>query len=381
MKWHNIKITIGKEVRTIFRDKRSMRTLIILPLIIPFYIFLMGFMEDMMLDDEFDVGVNYDVSITEKAIAYEAGDFSLVKYENEDALKTAFENGEIKAYILKDKNKYTIYYDGGATAGSMLSQYIYVYLESYNRYLGENYLVSQDIDTDLVFKNIEIDMKSIDESNKDAMLVMLLSICISYILLIVAQSAATVAADATAGEKERGTLETLLTFPIKSSEIITGKYLAITIFGLFFGLVSIILTVPSLMIASKMFEIFEEIQFNFTAISLILALLIIILDSFLCAGVCMALAGNSKSYKEAQASLQFVTVFSMLPMFLEILDMNSKYFNLIPLANCGIALNNVLIDKIDIVGLLIMLISSIVYVFIIIIVISKQYKSEKTLFS
>jgi hypothetical protein len=90
---------------------------------------------------------------------------------------------------------------------------------------------------------------------------------------------------------------------------------------------------------------------------------------------------DSKSYKEAQASLQFVTVFSMLPMFLEILDMNSKYFNLIPLANCGIALNNVLIDKIDIVGLLIMLISSIVYVFIIIIVISKQYKSEKTLFS
>ena len=31
--------------------------------------------------------------------------------------------------------------------------------------------------------------------------------------------------DSTAGEKERGTLETLLTFPIRSKDIIVGKFL------------------------------------------------------------------------------------------------------------------------------------------------------------
>ena len=95
----------------------------------------------------------------------------------------------------------------------------------------------------------------------------------------------------------------------------------------------------------------------------------------------MALTGRTKTYKEAQAALQYVTIFSMLPMLCEILDINSFYFNLIPLANCGFALNNVLIDKIDVYGLLVMLISSIVYVLLIIFFISKQYKSEKTLFS
>ena len=46
MKWSNIKTTIKKELRGIFRDKNSFKTLIFLPFIIPFYILLMGFMFD-----------------------------------------------------------------------------------------------------------------------------------------------------------------------------------------------------------------------------------------------------------------------------------------------------------------------------------------------
>ena len=44
--------------------------------------------------------------------------------------------------------------------------------------------------------------------------------------MIVVMVCVVVVSDATSGEKERGTLETILTFPIRSSELVIGKYLA-----------------------------------------------------------------------------------------------------------------------------------------------------------
>src|SRR5262249_28214290 len=49
-----------------------------------------------------------------------------------------------------------------------------------------------------------------------------------YLLLVlVATSGFYAALDLTAGEKERGTLQTLLTAPVRSIEVVAGKYLAV----------------------------------------------------------------------------------------------------------------------------------------------------------
>ena len=45
-----------------------------------------------------------------------------------------------------------------------------------------------------------------------------------FIMMAITVSATYPATDTTAGERERGTLETLLTFPIKSKDIIVGKF-------------------------------------------------------------------------------------------------------------------------------------------------------------
>ena len=46
-------------------------------------------------------------------------------------------------------------------------------------------------------------------------------------LVLVATSGFYAALDLTAGEKERGTLQTLLTAPVRSMEVVAGKYLAV----------------------------------------------------------------------------------------------------------------------------------------------------------
>lgn len=380
MKWSNIKTTIHKELRGVFRDRKSFLTLIALPFIIPFYILLMGYMFEIMEDSNYVIGANYEISNTEKTIINEIGELDFKYYKDEKALKEAYDNKLISAYVIKEDKTYTIYSDMSSNKGTMIYSYVSAYLTAYNQNLANNYIISQDIDPEKVFNNIKIESKTLGDEGKDVMLMMLIGISITYITMIIVISTSTVATDATAGEKERGTLETLLTFPIKSSEIITGKYLAISICGMILGLFALLLLIPTLSLGKVLFESFENFNTNFSAVSIIMTVFIIIITSLLSSGIAMALAGNTKTYKEAQSALQGLSFISMIPMFIELLDMDSKYFDLIPLANCGLALNRVLTDDFTLTSLFVMLISTIIYTVIIIIYISKQYKSEKTLF-
>ncbi len=380
MKWSNIKTTICKELRGIFRDKKSLITLIMLPFIIPFYVLLMGFMFDVMEDSNYIIGANYEISNTEKAIINEVGELDFKYYADKEALDKAYENDEIDGYVIKDDKTYTIYSDMSSNTGTMIYSYVNAYLTAYNENIANNYVISQDIDPDKVFKNIIVESETLGEEGKDALLMMLLSISITYILMIIVISTSTVATDATAGEKERGTLETLLTFPIKSSEIITGKYIAIALCGMILGIAALVLLVPSLAIGKLLFVSFEDFNTNLSAFSIMMTIFIIVISSLLSAGIAMALAGNTKTYKEAQSALQGLSFISMIPMFLELLNIDNQVFDLIPLANCGLALNRVLTGDFTTTSLLTMLVSTIIYTTAIILYISKQYKSEKTLF-
>ena len=81
-----------------------------------------------------------------------------------------------------------------------------------------------------------------------------------FIIMAITVSATYPATDATAGEKERGTLETLLTFPVKSRDIILGKFFSVSISSIITGVLSLILTLLSLLLANNMFEIYKSLK-------------------------------------------------------------------------------------------------------------------------
>lgn len=380
MKWSNITATIFKELRGIFRDKKALRTVIYLPFIIPIFILLFGFMFDMMEKTSYDVGVNYELSPEENKIIESIGDLHFSKYKNKSELKEAYENKEISSYIIKNNNTYTIYTDTSNNSGGIINMYLNKYLETYNSVLSNKKLIENNIDPNLIYNNIIVDNENLGKEGVDPMVTTILSFVVTYILMIVVLSSGVIATDATAGEKERGTLETILTFPIKSRELITGKYLAVSLFGIIFGLISLLFAIPTLYISKGLFDSFKDISINIEPLSIIILVLIIIVSSLLIAGVCMALAGKSKSFKEAQSSLQAISFLPMVPYFLQILELDTPIFSLIPIANCGIALNDIIMNNINVTSLVIIIISTIVYTTLIILFVSKQYKNEKTLF-
>ena len=344
MKWNNILITIFKELRGIVRDKKSFHKLLLYPAIIPAIILLFGFLFDYMDNSDYVVGINYKMSTDETSMVEEYDNISFSYYKDEALLKEAYDNKEINGYIIKEDNIYTIY-------------------------------------TDYIFNNIVIDSKSLAKEEGDSAFSIFFNLTITYVLMIVIMTAIVVATDATSGEKERGTLETILTFPVKSTEFVAGKYLATALLSSILGIVSYFLMIPSMYLGKRLFNSFDDMSLTINISSVLLIIFVIIISAFLIAGVCMALSGKAKTYKEAQSSLQFVSLFPLIPYFIKIMEVDNSLFNFIPIANCGMALGDIAMNQVNISSLFIILVTTIIYTVIILIVISKQYKSEKTLFS
>lgn len=124
------------------------------------------------------------------------------------------------------------------------------------------------------------------------------------------------AIDLAAGEKERGTLETLLTAPVPAAEIVAGKFTAVALIGLaaaVANLASMLLTFQS-----GLFRFGPAAQIRFTlppsAALLIFAALIPLAVLF--AATCLGLAVRAQSFKEAQNALTPVQLGATLPLFI-----------------------------------------------------------------
>lgn len=384
MNKNNIFITIKKELRSVFRDKKTIIMILAFPLMIGVLIFLYGFMDTEMVGDDktkYKVGINYTPTEVEQVYIKEM-QLEAEYYRSNEALKEAYDNGELEAYILKENDTYTIYIDDSDMTATTVGTLVESYLSSYNKYLGDLYLYQNNIDPEVVYDNIQIEFKNVDGEETSAtalMLTMVMGIAFSYIIISISLATINMATSAIATEKENGTLETILTLPITTNELIIGKYLATVIIGLCSSIMGFIITLVSIKIASLKFEIYKEFTMNFPTIAL--GILICFVASCLIAGLAIAATSSSKSYKEAQAAGQTLEIISMIPMFIQVLDVNTTtYFYFIPILSHTTILMDLYSNNINYMNLLYTIISTIIYTIIILKFLLTKFKSEKVLF-
>lgn len=384
MNKNNIFITIKKELRSVFRDKKTIIMILAFPLMIGVLIFLYGFMDTEMVGDDktkYKVGINYTPTEVEQVYIKEM-QLEAKEYRSNEALKEAYNNGDLEAYILKENDTYTIYIDDSDMTATTVGTLVESYLTSYNKYLGDLYLYQNNIDPEVVYDNIQIEFKNVDGEETSAtalMLTMVMGIAFSYIIISISLATINMATSAIATEKENGTLETILTLPITTNELIIGKYLATVIIGLCSSIMGFIITLVSIKIASLKFEIYKEFTMNFPTIAL--GILICFVASCLIAGLAIAATSSSKSYKEAQAAGQTLEIISMIPMFIQVLDLNTTtYFYFIPILSHTTILMDLYSNNINYMNLLYTIISTIIYTVIILKFLLTKFKSEKVLF-
>lgn len=377
----SIIITIKKEIRSLLRDKKTLITLLVFPILIPMMIFLYAYIYENQSEEKYyNIGINYNLNTTEKTIIKDCF-LTPIYYEDINKMKNSYNKGKIIAYIdynEKDK-KYIIYTNQDSEEGMYATNYITSYLDSYNSYLAKLYLTGEDIDVDTIYNNFTYKFKNLEGEN--FMLELIFSISFTYIIASIVLASTNMATSATAVEKENGTLETLLTFPIKPSELVAGKYLACVIASTIASLIGLILTIASIIIASIFLETFKTYNFEINIITISFSLIICVAASLFISGLAIAITSFSKSYKEAQSSSQVLNVLTMIPMMISIMDIKiTTLFYLIPIVNYVQILMDIFSKEFNILNIFIVLISSIIYVIIVIYIITKQYKEEKVLF-
>ncbi|WP_332848550.1 ABC transporter permease [Massilia sp. S19_KUP03_FR1] len=118
------------------------------------------------------------------------------------------------------------------------------------------------------------------------------------------------AVDSTAGERERRSLEVLMSQPAHAWELIVGKWLAA-------GSLSVIGITVELALAHAILSWLplEEIGMSWrvTSSDLALVCLVSVPLSLFAAGLQIAIAMNAKSFKEAQSMLSFIMLVPMIP--------------------------------------------------------------------
>ena len=137
-----------------------------------------------------------------------------------------------------------------------------------------------------------------------------------------------------------------------------------------------------LIIGKNSFQSFKEFNIIINARTIISSIVILLAASILISGLAISLTAFAKTTKEAQSKTQILTFLSIIPMFISILEIDiSKYIYYIPICNYSEALMNIFNNKIQPINIAIVLLSSIIYIGIIIKVIINLYKEEKVLFS
>jgi sodium transport system permease protein len=158
-----------------------------------------------------------------------------------------------------------------------------------------------------------IKTRKIDVSSPADRALMIFSSIPYLLMLVIFTGCFYLAIDATAGEKERGSLEPLLTQPISRFQLVLGKVIAASSFSL----LNLTIFVISLYFALQLVP-FERIGMSLE-LNLLQLLMIIAVTSPLtlfAASLLTVVSAFSKSYKEAQTYLSFVIIIPTLPLII-----------------------------------------------------------------
>lgn len=379
----NVLITIKKELRSMFRDKKTLMTMLVLPLLIPAMICVYGFLYDSIEDEdnEYKVLVNYNIDESSKNILDEMNIEYKVE-ENIDTIKKLYDEEEYDGYIIytSDNNTYTIYSDESSTSGLSFTALMNGYLESYSQVLTNTYLASHGIDLNEAYNHFEVKTERLSSNNY--MLIMVLSVCFLYIIMSICTSTSNMAISTTAQEKENGTLETILTFPIKKTDLIVGKYLSSVILGFITSLIALILTVVGIYFGRIYFTSFKDFGFEINIVNVILAIIDILLASMFIAGCALALTSKTKSFKEAQGKVGMLNMLTTIPLYISLVGITiTDYYYAIPICNFEQLLMDIFTGSATYIHLGIAALSTIIFIIVVVKYIISAYNQEEVLFN
>jgi len=204
----------------------------------------------------------------------------------------------------------TLVFDPSQTRLNLSTRRVRGLLNAYSRQLAFMRLQARGI-SPLLLRPITID--EFDLSTATGRSVILLGMLTYLLLFATLMGGFHLAIDSTAGERERGSLEPLLTTPVARADLLLGKMAA----TMCYMMLSLTLTVAGFTVALY-FAPLEQMGMSSNFGPLVALKIILILTPFVPLGAALMtlVASFTKSYKEAQTYLGLVLLVPTLPLII-----------------------------------------------------------------
>ena len=268
-----------------------------------------------------------------------------------------------------------IYYNSANNASSRVYHILEASLSAYEDQLSNRFDINRADSEEAAF----------DKASSDEVLGSILSKLIPMLILMLLFSGVmAIAPSAIAGEKERGTIATLLVTPLRRNELALGKVVSLSGIALLSGIssfIGIVLSLPK-MIPTDATGV--ELGLNFTGADYLVLLLIIFATVLIMASAVSILSALAKDVKNAGTMItpfMLVVMFcGLTPMFQSGTPENLTAY-LIPFYNSIQVMTSVFAHEMRWMPVIVTLVANVVYTGIAVWVLTRMFNSEKVMFS
>ncbi|MFK7926381.1 MAG: ABC transporter permease [Bacteroidia bacterium] len=187
------------------------------------------------------------------------------------------------------------------------------------------------------------------------------------------------AIDLFAGEKERGTIETILSVPIPRLQILVGKLIVVATSGLFSAITALLSLTLSMQFMPIPDVLVEAVGGVLQVGNILLILGMMIPLSIFFAGLMTALSTFAKSYKEAQSIIAPLNILVIVPAAIGLMPGIELNYGtaLIPILNVALATKEIVAGTAEIGPLLIVMISLVVLAGVAVAASARWFASEQ----
>ncbi len=380
---------IKKELKRFFTDYRILVSLF-LPGILIFVIYsLMGtYMEDIVSPKitEFSVNIVNEPTEFNSLLKVEGWEVKINEknLEKEDALN-AIKNKELDLYIVYDANFYTNMdkYETGSGIPPKVEIYYNSSSES-SAYIYSYYTSALDTIESAISNKFDINPNVNEHYNlaedKDTTVQVLSYMMPLLLTTFLFTGSLGICSESIAGEKERGTIATLLITPTKRSHIVLGKIISLGITSLASSIVSfigLVLSLPKLTGTS-----FDFSSYGFTTFLSMFG--IIVVTVLLFTTLLTIISTMSKSVKEATSystPLMIVVLLIGMTNFMSSGATTNHLLYLVPLYNITQAFVGIFSLSLSTLDLLLCIGSNIIYIALGVFALTKMFNNERIIFN
>lgn len=372
---------IKKEFMRFFGDRRLLLTTLLLPGIVLYAVYsaLGAVFANVMQDSSVPVAYVRNIPESLGEAIDEMFDLRDTDLTDEE-IKSQLVEGDADIFIIFPENfddltvgsdvpDVSIYYNSAQTSSSLAYSSVVALLDAYEQSIANVFNINSGSDRYDLADSSDVSANILSMIVPMVLIMLLLSGCVAVVL------------ESIAGEKERGTIATLLVTPIKRSYFAIGKILSLSVIAVLSGISSflgLILSLPNLMGGM-------EVDFSLAAYGVLdyFGLFLVVMSTVLVLVSLLAIvSAYAKSVKEANGLIVPVMIIavicSLVSMFVASPPMG-LYF--IPVLNSALCISTLMAGTFGIVPFLITMGINIVCAALLAVLLGAIFNSEKIMFN